>query len=60
MNAALSLALVLAESPVHISVEGWRFLPHSYAMVNQNQLLHMLKLPGVMVTVKDQPYLKPW
>ena len=49
-----------AAEPLHISVEGWRFIPHSYAQVNQNQLLHLLKRTDVRVTVQDAPYLKPW
>jgi hypothetical protein len=45
MNVA-SAASVLA--PVNgakksLIVEGWRFLPHSYAIVNQWQLLALLR-----------------
>jgi hypothetical protein len=46
MNVA-SAASVLA--PVNgakksLIVEGWRFLPHSYAIVNQWQLLALLRI----------------
>lgn len=34
-------------------VEGWRFLPHSYAMVNQWQLLSLLRRPDVELTIRD-------
>jgi glycosyltransferase involved in cell wall biosynthesis len=42
---------------MRIIVEGWRFLPHSYAIVNQFQLLEMLKYPNLEIFHKDIPYL---
>jgi glycosyltransferase involved in cell wall biosynthesis len=46
--------------PVYLSgparklvVEGWRFLPHSYAIVNQWQLLSLLRRPDVELSVRD-------
>jgi glycosyltransferase involved in cell wall biosynthesis len=42
---------------MRIIVEGWRFLPHSYAIVNQFQLLEMLKYPNLETFHKDIPYL---
>ena len=42
-------------------VEGWRFLPHSYAVVNQFQLLAMLDAPGLRLFHRDLPlYLPHW
>jgi glycosyltransferase involved in cell wall biosynthesis len=42
-------------------VEGWRFLPHSYAIVNQWQLLALLRRSSVAVKVRDAPlYRRRW
>ncbi|NJK65988.1 MAG: glycosyltransferase family 4 protein [Microcoleus sp. CSU_2_2] len=41
----------------NLIVEGWRFLPHSYAIANQFQLLEMLKYPNLEIFHKDIPYL---
>jgi hypothetical protein len=38
-------------------VEGWRFLAHSYAVVNQWQLLAFLRRDDVTVKVRDAPLL---
>jgi glycosyltransferase involved in cell wall biosynthesis len=45
--------------PLHISVEGWRALPHSYAIVNQFQLLALLERSDVRVSLVDKPFYKP-
>ncbi|MGD1714463.1 glycosyltransferase [Dapis sp. BLCC M172] len=46
---------------MHIIIEGWRFLPHSYAIVNQFQLLEMLKRPQLQIYHQDMPYIsKSW
>lgn len=37
-------------------VEGWRFLPHSYALVNMNQLAALRRLGGVDLYHGDLPY----
>lgn len=42
---------------MQIIVEGWRFIPQSYAIVNQFQLLEMLKLPDLEVFHWDAPYV---
>src|ERR1700722_14400032 len=42
-----------------ILVEGWRFLPHSYSLVNQFQLLEMLRRPELAIYHTDVPYLLP-
>ncbi|MBX3378408.1 MAG: glycosyltransferase family 4 protein [Phycisphaeraceae bacterium] len=39
-----------------VIVEGWRFLSHSYAVVNQFQCLEMLKRPDLKVYHRDVPY----
>jgi glycosyltransferase involved in cell wall biosynthesis len=42
-------------------VEGWRFLPHSYAMVNQWQLLSLSRRTDVALKVSDAPlYVPRW
>jgi glycosyltransferase involved in cell wall biosynthesis len=40
----------------HLCVEGWRFSPHSYAMVNQWQLLSIANRKSIKLTVRDVPY----
>lgn len=40
-------------------VEGWRFVPHSYAIVNQWQLLAMLRR-NIPLKVVDAPLYRPW
>ncbi len=44
---------------MRIHVEGWRFIPHSYSITNQFQLLEMLKRSPLEVTHQDMPGLKP-
>jgi glycosyltransferase involved in cell wall biosynthesis len=39
-------------------VEGWRFLPHSYAIVNQWQLLALLRR-NIILKVVDVPFYRP-
>lgn len=38
-------------------VEGWRFLPHSYALVNMHQLAAIARRGGVDLYHRDLPYL---
>ncbi|MEB3343146.1 glycosyltransferase [Okeania sp.] len=46
---------------MQIIIEGWRFLPHSYAITNQFQLLEMLKQPQLQIYHQDMPYIsKNW
>jgi glycosyltransferase involved in cell wall biosynthesis len=40
-------------------VEGWRFVPHSYAVVNQWQLLALLRRDDIAVRVVDAPLFAP-
>jgi glycosyltransferase involved in cell wall biosynthesis len=56
----LVAALQLVQAVIHVSVEGWRGLPHSYAIVNQFQLLEMVKHPKLFITVEDQPLLRSY
>jgi glycosyltransferase involved in cell wall biosynthesis len=41
-----------------LCVEGWRFIPHSYAMVNQWQLLSLLKRKDISLSVRDVPLFR--
>lgn len=43
----------------HLIVEGWRFIPHSYAIVNQFQCLEMLKHKDLMLYHRDLPFFNP-
>jgi glycosyltransferase involved in cell wall biosynthesis len=43
-----------------ILVEGWRFLPHSYAVVNQFQCLELMRRADVRLFHRDLPYLGGW
>ncbi len=40
-------------------VEGWRFIPHSYAIVNQFQCLQFLEEPNLVLRHRDVPYFSP-
>lgn len=44
---------------MRLRVEGWRYLPHSYALVHQFQMLSMLRL-GVELEHVDLPFFKPY
>ena len=46
-------------APRSLLVEGWRFLPHSYAIANEFQLLEFAKVPGLRLFHRDVPYLHP-
>jgi glycosyltransferase involved in cell wall biosynthesis len=39
-----------------LCVESWRFISHSYALINQWQLLSLLKRKDVALSVRDAPY----
>ena len=39
-------------------IEGWRFIPHSYAVLNQFQCLELLKIPGLTIFHRDVPYFR--
>jgi glycosyltransferase involved in cell wall biosynthesis len=40
-----------------LCIEGWRFIHHSYAVVNQWQLLALLKRSDVELSVRDLPFV---
>jgi len=40
-------------------VEGWRFICHSYAIVNQWQLLALLRRNEVALHIRDVPFFNP-
>lgn len=42
---------------LRLLVEGWRFLPHSYSIVNQQQCLALLKRQDVVLWHRDVPIL---
>ncbi|VXD19935.1 glycosyltransferase family 4 protein [Planktothrix paucivesiculata] len=42
-----------------IRIEGWRFIPHTYSITNQFQLLELLKRSQLEITHQDIPGLKP-
>ena len=52
---------IATETEKMLVVEGWRFLPHSYAVVNQFQLLALLAIAGLRLFHRDLPlYLDHW
>ncbi len=60
-------ALAPLAASLHVSVETWRFLPHSYAVVGQfmalhlNELAHQVPFADVSVTLYDAPlYMASW
>lgn len=42
--------------PFKLQVEGWRGISHSYALVNQFQLLEWAKSPGIQLSHVDKPF----
>jgi len=44
---------------MRLLVEGWRGIAHSYAMVNQYQLLELARRTDVALTTRDLPLFKP-
>jgi glycosyltransferase involved in cell wall biosynthesis len=46
---------------LRVQVEGWRFINHSYAVVNRHHLRWMLKDPRLILSHKEMPlYNKGW
>lgn len=41
-------------------VEGWRFISQSYAVVNQFQLLELLRRPDLQLYHREMRYLQDW
>ncbi len=44
---------------MNLLIEGWRGVNHSFALVNQCQILELLKLQGVQVFHRDLPFAMP-
>ena len=44
---------------MRIIVEGWRFVPHSFAIANQCQLLELLQRSNLELFHRDMPYFDP-
>jgi glycosyltransferase involved in cell wall biosynthesis len=44
---------------LRIIIEGWRFLCHSYSVVNQFQLVEMINRPELEIFHQDMPYINP-
>jgi glycosyltransferase involved in cell wall biosynthesis len=42
-----------------LCVEGWRFITHSYALVNQWQLLSLARRKDLSLAVRDVPFFRP-
>lgn len=50
---------IAREAQIEVLVEGWRGINHSYAMVNQYQLLELLKYREFSLSHLDVPFAKP-
>ena len=55
------LATAPPQFPTHgrLLIEGWRGVNHSFALVNQCQILELLKLPGLQLFHRDLPLAMP-
>ena len=49
----------MTKDKLSLIVQGWRHIPHSYAIINQFLLLEMLRHPLLEVWHQDAPYLSP-
>jgi glycosyltransferase involved in cell wall biosynthesis len=58
-TANWTIAKHSGEAAKKLIVEGWRFLPHSYAIVSQWQLLALSRRRDVTVKVRDLPLYSP-
>jgi len=50
---------VVPDRKKSLIVEGWRFVPHSYATINQWQLLSLIARGDLAVSVRDVPLYRP-
>jgi glycosyltransferase involved in cell wall biosynthesis len=57
--AVLERAVPRAPRTPRLLVEGWRGVSHSFAMVNQHQLLALQRLGGVALHHRDMPFFMP-
>jgi glycosyltransferase involved in cell wall biosynthesis len=48
---------VATRQATSLLIEGWRGVNHSYALVNQYQILELLKLDGLRLFHRDLPYI---
>lgn len=48
-----------APAPLRVLVDGWRGVSHSFAMVNQHQLLALQRAGGVALFHRDVPFFMP-
>ncbi len=44
---------------LRLTIEGWRFLPHSFSIVNQFHCLELLRRPDLEIFHRDFPYFSP-
>ena len=44
---------------MRLKLEGWRGIPHSYALVNQYQILELKKRRGITLFHRDRPFPNP-
>src|SRR5580658_8091941 len=49
----------MPSAPKKLLIEGWRGLPHSYALVNEFQILDLLTRPEISLAHHDLEYLVP-
>ncbi len=50
----------MSEKATSILVSGWRFIAHSYAVINQFQCLELLRRgPALQLFFEDMPYFNP-
>ena len=45
-----------SQKKIRLLVEGWRWIPHSYALVNAFQLLELTKRENIEIFIRDIPY----
>ena len=51
----------MSEAPrKRIIFEGWRFIPHSSALVLQSYCLEAVKRPDLEIKVRELPFNGPW
>ncbi|MGB3401902.1 MAG: glycosyltransferase [Microcoleaceae cyanobacterium] len=41
----------------NLMVQGWRYIPHSYALINSYQLVELAQYPNLKVWHQDMPYV---
>lgn len=57
----MPLGLCMSEMPKkRLIFEGWRFIPHSAAIVLQSYCLSMVRRPNLEVKVRELPFNGPW